>query len=201
MNKHRKIWVSIHGDIPVDELGRPYEIHHIDGDHQNDDPTNLKCIPIQEHFEIHFDQGDFGAAALIAKRMRDPGLASRCQTGVKRPGIGGRKKGGVPWNKGKTGYWSPSRKLRSGSSLRNRGVGNGRSRLTEEIVLEIRQNYADKISLENYVPGIKPGKGRKGLCPTYDGAFEETYAQLYGVTPENIRRITQRLSWKHVQAQ
>ena len=30
---YRKIWVERHGPIPLDENGRTYEIHHIDGDH------------------------------------------------------------------------------------------------------------------------------------------------------------------------
>jgi hypothetical protein len=29
--KYRKVWEKINGPIPKDDLGRSYEIHHIDG--------------------------------------------------------------------------------------------------------------------------------------------------------------------------
>lgn len=73
--KYRKIWESHHGTIPKDSLGRSYEIHHIDGNHSNNDITNLKCVTIQEHYDIHYAQGDWAAAALIALRIKmDPEL-------------------------------------------------------------------------------------------------------------------------------
>ena len=41
---------------------------------------------------------------MIAKRMNLPSnYISTIQTGKKRPGIGGVKKGNIPWNKGKKG--------------------------------------------------------------------------------------------------
>jgi HNH endonuclease/NUMOD3 motif len=67
---YRKLWESINGPVPVDELGRRYEIHHIDGNRENNELSNLKCVSIQEHFEIHKQQGDHGAAWLIAQRLK-----------------------------------------------------------------------------------------------------------------------------------
>lgn len=66
---YRKIWESINGKIPKDDFGRSYEIHHIDGNHLNNDITNLKLVTIEEHYNIHFDQGDYAACHMIAKRM------------------------------------------------------------------------------------------------------------------------------------
>jgi len=70
MKEYRKIWEQNYGKIPVDEFGRSYEIHHIDGNNTNNDLNNLKCVTIQEHYDIHLEQGDYGACALIAKRMK-----------------------------------------------------------------------------------------------------------------------------------
>lgn len=66
---HRKIYEQHFGPIPKDSNGRSYEIHHIDGNHSNNDPSNLKCVTIQEHYDIHHSQGDWAACLLIANRM------------------------------------------------------------------------------------------------------------------------------------
>lgn len=72
MNSYRKIWESHYGPIPKDTEGRSYEIHHIDGDHSNDVIENLKLVTIQEHYDIHFNQGDYGACLAIIMRMNVP---------------------------------------------------------------------------------------------------------------------------------
>jgi len=72
MTIYRKIWKENFGTIPKDEFGRSYEIHHIDGNRNNNNITNLKCVSIQEHYDIHFSQGDYGACAKIAQRMKMP---------------------------------------------------------------------------------------------------------------------------------
>ena len=68
--KYRKIYESHYGPIPSDEYGRGYEVHHIDGNRKNNDPTNLIALSIQEHYEIHYQQEDWGACNLIAKHLR-----------------------------------------------------------------------------------------------------------------------------------
>lgn len=68
--KYRKIYENHHGPIPKDNEGRTYEIHHIDGDKQNNHPDNLKCVSIQEHYDIHYSQGDWGACYLIGVKMK-----------------------------------------------------------------------------------------------------------------------------------
>jgi len=74
MPNYRKLYESVYGKIPKDDLGRSYEIHHIDGNHKNNSIENLLCISIEEHYNIHFFQGDFNAANLVAKRMNLPYL-------------------------------------------------------------------------------------------------------------------------------
>lgn len=68
---YRKIWEEHYGIIPVDENNIPYEIHHIDGNHYNNEISNLVCVSINEHFNIHYAQGDLPACMLIAKRIND----------------------------------------------------------------------------------------------------------------------------------
>lgn len=66
---YRKIYIQHHGSIPKDETGRSYDIHHIDGDHTNNDILNLKALTIQEHYEIHNAQRDWAACLFMSKRM------------------------------------------------------------------------------------------------------------------------------------
>lgn len=63
---YRKIYKKYNGPIPVEPNGRTYEIHHIDGNHTNNDPVNLTAITLQEHYNIHYNQGDYGACYLMA---------------------------------------------------------------------------------------------------------------------------------------
>lgn len=66
---YRKIYESHFGGIPKDEYGRSYEIHHIDGDFNNNNPSNLIAVSIQEHYDIHYAQGDFLACRFIAGKL------------------------------------------------------------------------------------------------------------------------------------
>lgn len=83
-NNYRKIWIHSNGPIPKDEQGRSYEIHHIDGNRSNNHIDNLQCISIQEHYDIHYSQKDYGACAKIVQRMNCSSellseLSSLCQ--------------------------------------------------------------------------------------------------------------------------
>lgn len=67
--RYTKIYENHYGPIPRDGNGRSYEIHHIDGKHENNSPENLICLSIQEHYDIHYSQGDHGACFLLAQKM------------------------------------------------------------------------------------------------------------------------------------
>lgn len=67
---YRKIYEQYYGLIPYDQDGRRYEIHHIDGNHNHNDPSNLKAVTIQEHYDIHYAQEDWAACLMIARRMK-----------------------------------------------------------------------------------------------------------------------------------
>ena len=45
---HRAIWAATYGEIPGG-----YTIHHIDGNHRNNDITNLECMSRSEHGKHH----------------------------------------------------------------------------------------------------------------------------------------------------
>lgn len=60
-----KIWEKYNNSILPENM----EIHHIDGDHNNNDPNNLLAVTIQEHLQIHLQQNDYGATQAILMRM------------------------------------------------------------------------------------------------------------------------------------
>jgi hypothetical protein len=67
---YRKIYVDHYGKIPVDDDGRTYHIHHIDGDRDNNDPSNLIALSLKEHYDIHYAQGDWAACSRLATLLR-----------------------------------------------------------------------------------------------------------------------------------
>ena len=69
-NNYRSIYEQCFGQISKDENGRTYEIHHIDGDHSNNSPNNLSALSIEEHYAVHYSQGDWFACFLIGMRMK-----------------------------------------------------------------------------------------------------------------------------------
>jgi hypothetical protein len=82
--KYRKIYENHFGPIPKDKDGRTYDIHHIDGNHSNNSIENIRALPIEEHYDIHYSQGDWGACVKMLIRIQaSPAeisrLSSLCQ--------------------------------------------------------------------------------------------------------------------------
>ena len=67
---YRKVYESHFGKIPKDEFGRHYDIHHLDGNHSNISPDNLRAVTIKEHYDIHYGQGDWAACQAISMRLK-----------------------------------------------------------------------------------------------------------------------------------
>lgn len=66
---YRKIYEQFYGPIPKDENGKSFHVHHIDGDRTNNSPENLIAVNIQDHYNIHYSQGDWGACFKLARLM------------------------------------------------------------------------------------------------------------------------------------
>jgi HNH endonuclease len=64
---YRKIWENYNNM----KLPSSLEIHHIDGNHDNNDPKNLMAVTIEEHYKIHEKQNDYGACQAILLRMSE----------------------------------------------------------------------------------------------------------------------------------
>jgi hypothetical protein len=67
---YRKIYEEHFGPIPKEENGRTYDIHHIDGDHTNNTPSNLRAVTLQEHYDIHYSQGDWYACWKLSGKLQ-----------------------------------------------------------------------------------------------------------------------------------
>ena len=141
---HRKIYEDYHSvRLPSD-----IEIHHIDGNHDNNDISNLKPVTIQEHYNIHYSQGDWAACLLMSHRMKiDPAersrLASLAATKANAEGkcgfslghasqagkIGG-KKGGAYAKENRTGIFAlnpEQNKQRHFNSVVSKLIKNGKA--------------------------------------------------------------------------
>ena len=142
--KHRRIYEDFYNiRIPSD-----MDIHHIDGNHNNNEITNLKLVTLQEHYDIHYAQGDYAAAFRIAQRMgvskeEKSRLASLTASKANKEGkcgfklghastagkIGG-KKGGEYAKKNKTGIFAltpEQNKQRHMNSVISKLIKNGKA--------------------------------------------------------------------------
>jgi len=91
MQNYRKIYEQHYGPIPKDLTGRSLEIHHRDGDHNNNHISNLMLVTIEEHYKIHAEQGDYGACLIMSYRMNlspaeKSSLAKQCQDQLVKEG-------------------------------------------------------------------------------------------------------------------
>lgn len=181
---YRKLYEQNFGPIPKDEDGRTYEIHHKDGNRANNDPNNLSALSIREHYNVHYKQGDYGACVLIARRMSlPPDHISTIQKGVKRPGVGGVKKGTPSKFKGiKRGKINVSEEGRLAQSI-SRKKNN---KISDEEARQIRDMYDTKISIDDE----KIGKVmRNGRVYPYERAFARHFSKTYNVSEQYIYSI------------
>ena len=181
---YRKIWEKTHGSIPKDINGRSHEIHHIDGNHKNNSIENLKCLTIKEHYDEHYKNRDYGACVMIAKRMGLPhDYISNIQKGVKRPGIGGVKKGTIPWNKNITGYklnTTEEGKIKKILSVKKRSI------ISDNDAEIMRKLFLEKVEIVNEDIGKTMKNGR---IMSYERAFCLEYSKIYKVSDQYIYRI------------
>ena len=63
---YRRVYIKHHGSIPVDQNGRSFDIHHIDGNSHNNNIENLVALSRYDHFMTHLNNGDFFACILLS---------------------------------------------------------------------------------------------------------------------------------------
>ena len=68
---YRKIWE----DHNSQKIPPGYHIHHIDGNKDNNNPENLQCLSAEEHWMVHYLQGD--PVALYGKFVQGAAEAGR----------------------------------------------------------------------------------------------------------------------------
>jgi len=126
---YRQIWQQANGPIPVDEQGRSYEIHHVDGNRKNNDLSNLVCITIEEHLRIHEKQGDEAACHAIRVRMHNEAQKGWKHSLKSREKMSIAKKGAVrmPHTEGKV-TWTKGRKASLETKLKMSKIRKGVSK-------------------------------------------------------------------------
>jgi hypothetical protein len=67
---YRKIYEQHHGPIPKDNKGISFDVHHIDGNRNNNAISNLIALSMEDHLYIHYLQGDWYACTMIASKMQ-----------------------------------------------------------------------------------------------------------------------------------
>lgn len=129
-NKYRKMYESHFGPIPKDGEGRSYEIHHIDGNNKNNNLNNLKCVSIQEHYDIHYNQNDWKACSAILRRRKiNPQELSRISSLREQERI---RQGAHPFQKRKDGSSIASDRVKNGTHpFQKKPDGSSISRRTQ----------------------------------------------------------------------
>jgi len=66
---HQRVYLDNHPEI--DTIPKGMVIHHVDGDHANNDPSNLYMCTQSEHIRIHNEQGDTGFGMFSDKQKEE----------------------------------------------------------------------------------------------------------------------------------
>lgn len=102
-------------------------------------------------------------------------------SGYSRKGIGGQKKGCIPWNKGRPGCFSEEA-IQKMCEVRKGRVFS--SKIKSDELKQLKELYDSR----PHIPEANT-KSANGKILTYERAFSKKYASQYRVTPENIYRI------------
>jgi hypothetical protein len=161
---YRKIWENANGIIPKDKLGRPYEIHHIDGNRENNDLNNLICVSIEEHFRIRYEQKDYSSCNLIADRLGNSSFCGWNHSEEIKRKISEANKGKSPWNKGKTGVYTKDQLNRIRETTREKTKGVKKTK--EHVEKVAAANKGKKRSEESRKKMSDAKKGKKTNTPS-----------------------------------
>lgn len=97
MEEHHRAWLEKHGAEPEwlsNALNNGFDIHHIDGDHDNNEPSNLVLIYCADHMSLH--GGGLKRLVLSGRKWidRDEYEAKAISEGKE---IYERREAGEPW--------------------------------------------------------------------------------------------------------
>ena len=107
-----------------------------------------------------------------------------------RKGIGGVKKGTIPWNKVIKNCFSEKTIEKMSKSRKGRVFSR---KLNDEQIMEIRKLYNENPDLQNVGMIMKNGKKL-----SYLQAFCKKYAEKYNLTPQGMKRIILKECWANV---
>lgn len=111
-------------------------------------------------------------------------------SGYVRKGIGGVKKGTVPWNKGKKGCFSEETIQKF--SNKRKGIAWSR-KISDEQIKQIRNLYEKQPHIDGVGEVMKNGRKM-----SYIQAFCKKYSSEYNITPQGMKRIVLGECWKNV---
>jgi DNA-binding NarL/FixJ family response regulator len=76
---YRKLWETHYGPIPKDNMGRTFDIHHIDGNRKNNKIENLICVSLEDHYKIHLElfektksEKEFRSLVFLSAKLNKP---------------------------------------------------------------------------------------------------------------------------------
>jgi hypothetical protein len=183
-NKYRKIYENHHGPIPKDAEGRTYEIHHIDGNHKNNNPNNLVAVSIHEHYNIHYSQGDW-AACLYIKSQRMDHTPDELSNLAKMANMKRVESGNHHWvggemqrkrmNRLSSNGTHPFLKQQDGTSV---GQRISRKRMEDGTHNWLGESHPSKIKSKNGTHHFM--KRKDGTSPTSDRVLDGTHPFLNG---------------------
>jgi len=107
-----------------------------------------------------------------------------------RKGIGGVKKGNIPWNKGIKNCFSEETLVKMSNSRKGRVFSR---KIDDSTIRTIRKLYNKKPYLHNVGMTMKNGKKM-----SYVQAFCREYAKEYNLTPQGLKKIILNECWKNV---
>lgn len=117
-----------------------------------------------------------------------PGGEYAMSSGYSRKGIGGAKKGRIPWNKGKVGCFSED----TIAKMQNTRKGKAHTNKFLHLVLPILKRFKDHPKID----GVGE-RGPNGIVLTQERAFAKKYAAEYGMTVANLRNIVIGKTWSN----
>jgi len=216
---YRKLWEQTYGVIPKDKYGRTYDIHHIDGNRNNNSITNLICLSLEDHYKIHLKQfeetkseKEFRSLVFLAKRLNKDvenltGWTVSNETKIKiRNKLLGKKRPPEvveKVRKSMTGFkWKPE-----DIEARKKGMVKYHQEKTEEIKKEWKKKLSEahkgkqlKNSTKDKLSKINSKLTDNQVLEIYDliisGERYKIISQKYNISQSQITAIKQKKTYK-----